>query len=91
MGGKRHTPAAFPPGMTRRTLYRRLGKSQGRSGKVRKISSHRDSIPGPTAANIKEEELIGTVLVSWQPMTADRMFRSDSEQLSAEFSYKESL
>ena len=31
MGGQRHAPAALPPGM-------RLGGSQGRSGRVRKIS-----------------------------------------------------
>ena len=38
MGGQRHAPAALPQGMTRYPLYRRLGGSQGRSGRVRKIS-----------------------------------------------------
>jgi hypothetical protein len=31
-------PAALPPGMTRYPLYRRLGRPQGRSGRVLKIS-----------------------------------------------------
>jgi hypothetical protein len=48
-GGQRHAPAALPPGKTRYPLYRRLGGSQGRSGQVRKISHHRDSIPGPSS------------------------------------------
>jgi hypothetical protein len=39
----------LPPGKTRYPLYRRLGGPQGRSGQVRKISSHRDSIPGPSS------------------------------------------
>ena len=35
---------------TRYPLYRRLGRPQGRSGRVRKISPpHRDSIPGPSS------------------------------------------
>jgi hypothetical protein len=38
VGGQRHAPAALPPGMTRYPLYRRLGRLQGRSGRVRKIS-----------------------------------------------------
>ena len=38
VGGQRHAPAALPPGKTRYTLYR-LGGPQGRSGRVRKISS----------------------------------------------------
>jgi hypothetical protein len=38
VGGRRHTTAALPPGMTRYPLYRRLGGIQGRSGRVRKIS-----------------------------------------------------
>jgi hypothetical protein len=37
VGGDRHAPAALPPGMTRYPLYRRLGRSQGRSGRVLKI------------------------------------------------------
>jgi len=35
----------LPPGKTRYPLYRRLGGPQGRCGLVRKISTHRDSIP----------------------------------------------
>jgi hypothetical protein len=62
VGGQRHAPAALPPGMTRYLLYRRLGKPQGRSGRVLKISPppgfdprtvklvasrYTDSYPGP--------------------------------------------
>ena len=38
MGGKPHAPATLHPGKTQCTLYRRLGGSQDRSGRVRKIS-----------------------------------------------------
>jgi hypothetical protein len=38
VGGKRHAPAALPPGQTRYQLYRRLGGPEGRSGRVQKIS-----------------------------------------------------
>jgi hypothetical protein len=38
VGGHCHTPAALPPGKTRYPLYRRLGRPQGRSGRMRKIS-----------------------------------------------------
>jgi hypothetical protein len=38
-GGQHHALAALPPGKTRYPLYRRLGEPQGRSGRVRKISS----------------------------------------------------
>jgi hypothetical protein len=37
--GQRHTPAALLPGKMRYPLYRRLGGHQGRSERVRKISS----------------------------------------------------
>ena len=40
VGGQHHVPAALPPGKTRYALYRRLGRPQGRSGLVRKISPH---------------------------------------------------
>ena len=33
-----HAPAALPPGKTRYPLYRRLGRPQGRSGRMRKMS-----------------------------------------------------
>ena len=39
VGGQHYAPAALPPGKTRYPLYRRLGGPQGRSGRVRKISS----------------------------------------------------
>jgi hypothetical protein len=35
--GQRHAPATLPPGITRYTLYCRLGGPQSRSGRVRKI------------------------------------------------------
>ena len=38
VGGQHHAPAALLPGKTRYPLYRRLGRPQGRSGRVRKIS-----------------------------------------------------
>ena len=38
VGGQRHAPVALPPGKVRYPLYRRLGRSQGRFGRVRKIS-----------------------------------------------------
>ena len=38
VGGQHHAPAALPPAKTRYPLYRRLGRPQGRSGRVRKIS-----------------------------------------------------
>jgi hypothetical protein len=38
VGGQRHAPAALHPGMTRYPLYRRLGRPQGWSGRVLKIS-----------------------------------------------------
>jgi len=38
VGGQRHAPAALPPGKTWYPLYRRLSGSQGRSGRVQKIS-----------------------------------------------------
>ena len=39
MGGQRHAAAALTRGKDRYLLYRRLGGPQGRSGRVRKISS----------------------------------------------------
>jgi len=38
VGGQRHAPAALPPGNSRYPLCRRLCGTQGRSGRVRKIS-----------------------------------------------------
>jgi hypothetical protein len=39
MGGQPHAPSALPPGTLRYPVYRGLGRPQGRSGRVRKISS----------------------------------------------------
>ena len=47
--------STLPPGKTRYPLYRRLCGPQGRSGLVRKISPHRDSIPGPSSPQAVEE------------------------------------
>ena len=48
--GVRLTPRSlFNPGKIRYPLYRRLGGPQVLSGHVRKISPHRDSIPGPSS------------------------------------------
>ena len=44
----RHAPAALPPLKTRYPLYRRLGESQSRAGRLRNISPQRNSIPGPS-------------------------------------------
>jgi hypothetical protein len=38
MGSKRHAPAALTTGNPRYPLYTMLGGTQGRSGRVRKIS-----------------------------------------------------
>ena len=45
MGGQRHTPAALPSGKTRYPFHRRLGRPQGRSGRVRKISPPSEFYP----------------------------------------------
>jgi hypothetical protein len=45
VGGQRHALAALSPGKTRYPLYRRLGGSQGRSGRVLKISPSRGFDP----------------------------------------------
>ena len=39
VGGQRHTTPSLPPRKTRYPLYRALRGPQGRSGRVRKISS----------------------------------------------------
>ena len=38
VGGQRHASSALPPGKTQYPLYRRLGGTQGQSGRVRDIS-----------------------------------------------------
>jgi hypothetical protein len=39
VGGERHAPAVLAPVITWYSLYRRLGVPQGRSGRMRKIST----------------------------------------------------
>ena len=46
VGDQRHATAALPPVNTRYQLCKKLGKPQGWYVRVRKISPHRDSIPG---------------------------------------------
>ena len=48
-GSASRPSSTLPPGKTRYPFYRRLSGPQGRSGLVRKISPHRDSIPGPSS------------------------------------------
>jgi hypothetical protein len=45
VGVHRYAPASLPPGKTRYTLYRRLGRPQGRSGRVRNLSPPRGYDP----------------------------------------------
>jgi hypothetical protein len=47
LGGQSQAPADLPPGKTRYPLYRRLGGTQGRSGRVRKISPPTGFDPRP--------------------------------------------
>ena len=47
VGVQRQDPAALPLGKTRNPLYRRLGGPQGRSRRVRKISSPPGLDPRP--------------------------------------------
>ena len=54
MGGHRHGPAVLPPGKTRYPLYRRLGLSQGRSGRVRKVSAPPTGIRSPDSPALSE-------------------------------------
>jgi len=57
VGGKFHAPAALPPWKTRYPLYRRLGRTQGRSGRVGKISPSPGF--GPTEGPARSESLYG--------------------------------
>ena len=45
--GQSHAPAALPPGKTRYPLHRRLGASQCRCGRARKISPPSPGIRSP--------------------------------------------
>jgi hypothetical protein len=47
VAGQRHAPAAFTPGKDPVPNVQEAGWAQDRLGRVRKISPHRDSIPGP--------------------------------------------
>ena len=58
VGGKRHAPAALPPGMTRYPLYRRLGRAQTRSGRVLKISP-------PQGLDLRTIQLVASRYTDW--------------------------
>ena len=45
-------PRRFTPGITRYTLYRKLDGPQGLSGRVGKIHSYRDKIPGKSSSKM---------------------------------------
>ena len=66
-GSASSSGSSLPPGKTRYPLYRRLGGPQGRSGKERRISPHRDSIPDRPA---RSSVAIPTELPG--PLTAGR-------------------
>jgi len=48
--GEHHAPAILTPGRTRYPLYPKLSGSKGQFERVRIISTHRDSIPGPSSS-----------------------------------------
>jgi hypothetical protein len=45
VGDQRHATAALTPAMTRYPLYRRMRGHKSRSGRMRKVSPYRDSVP----------------------------------------------
>ena len=75
---QRHAPSALPPGKTRYPLYRRLDRSQGRSGQVRIISPrtairspdrparsesvYRLSYPGPQCLRNTKTKYVGKII-----------------------------
>jgi hypothetical protein len=74
LGGQRHAPAALPPGMTPYPLYRRLGRPQGRSGRVLKISP-------PPGFDPRTVQLVASRCTDWAiaahniyPVTQRNMF-----------------
>jgi hypothetical protein len=58
VGGQRHDPAALPPGMTRYPLYTRLGRPQGRFGRVPKISP-------PPGFDLRTAQLVASRYTDW--------------------------
>ena len=53
MGCRHHALAALPPGKNPYPLYRRLGRPQGRSGRVRKISPPSGFDPWTVSSSVK--------------------------------------
>jgi hypothetical protein len=58
VGGQGHALADLPPGMTRYPLHRRLGGSQGRSGRVLKISP-------PPVFDTRTVQLVASRYTDW--------------------------
>jgi hypothetical protein len=59
VGGQRHAPAALPPRKeTWYPFYGRLGRPQGRSGRVRKISP-------PPGFDLRTAQLVGSRYTDW--------------------------
>ena len=69
VAGQRHAPAALPSGKTRYQLYRWLGGSQGRSGRVRKNSP-------PQGFDTRTVQPLGSLYTDWA--MADRTFKWSS-------------
>ena len=65
VGGQHHAPAALPPGKTRYPLYRRLDGPQGRSGRVRKISSTPGFDPRPVASRYTDWAIYVRLVLEW--------------------------
>jgi hypothetical protein len=58
VGDQHHAPAALPPGMTQYPLYRRLGRPQGRSGRVLTVSP-------PTGFEPRTVQLVASRYTDW--------------------------
>ena len=77
VGGQHHAPAALPPGKTRYPSYRRLGRPQGRSGRVQKNSP-------PPGFDPRTVEL-GYLLFFTRPM---KMEQTECSETSANITHK---
>jgi len=58
VGSQRHTPVNLPPGKTRYPLYRRLGATQSRSGRMANI------LP-PLGFNPRTVQLVASRYTDW--------------------------
>ena len=74
MGGQRHASAALLPGKTRYPLYRRLGRPQGRSGRVRKI-------PPTQGFDPRTVKPVANLYTDWAiPAHSVRLYRVSQEE-----------